>query len=146
MDIGRMFLKCFVAAWMVLFSGSLFSQGRFDQRSFDTGFERELSYNGQGTNERLLYNPWKLNLDYAIELKKNFRCSLLTLNNLARAAESINEHNNEALECVNSLLVKNEPSSEVKSDFEAITAQANGAVRWHPGKTANPLDDRKLWE
>jgi hypothetical protein len=128
-----MYLKYFLAAWMVLLAGGLFSQQRFENRSGSThSFEWRFLCEEQLVTESPIDNQWKLNLDYTtIELKRNFRCSFLTLNNLARAAESINEQDNQAFECLNSLLVKNQLDfKSLESGFEAITAQASGTVRW----------------
>ena len=129
-----MYFKFLTVVWMVLLSGSLFSQQRLENNTgSEPVTEWRLTYEEQQITESPEYNRWKLNLDYGIKLKKNFRCSFLTLSNLARAAECINEQDNEAFECLNSLLVKNEKAlAGIDSEFEAITAQANGIVRWQP--------------
>lgn len=60
------------------------------------------------------------------EQKKNFRCSFLTLNNLAKAAESIDD--TQAFDCLYNLLVWHE-NLQIRTDlFENMVAEADSAV------------------
>jgi hypothetical protein len=55
--------------------------------------------------------------------KRSFKCSFLTLNNLAMAAKSISDTDADALDCLHSLLVLNEYNAGFRSDlFRQITA------------------------
>jgi hypothetical protein len=59
--------------------------------------------------------------------KRSFKCSFLTLNNLAMAARSISD--TDALDCLHSLLVLNEYNAGVRSDyFRQITASASNSA------------------
>jgi hypothetical protein len=59
--------------------------------------------------------------------KRSFKCSFLTLNNLAMAARSVSD--TDALDCLHSLLVLNEYNAGVRSDlFRQITTMASNST------------------
>lgn len=59
--------------------------------------------------------------------RKNFRCSFLTLNNLAKAAESID--NTEAFDCLYNLLVLHQHNlDDRKNLFESLVAETQGTI------------------
>jgi hypothetical protein len=61
------------------------------------------------------------------ESRKIFRCSFLTLNNLAKATEAIN--NPEVLNCLYSLLVSASADQRLRTSyFEAITGEKDNAI------------------
>jgi hypothetical protein len=64
-------------------------------------------------------------LKFAVRTKRNFKCSFLTLNNLAMAAKSTDM---EALDCLHSLLVSNELNGTRSDYFNQITAEANNSA------------------
>jgi len=64
-------------------------------------------------------------LDFLKDYQENFRCSFLTLSNLAKAATYI--HNNEAFNCLNSLIVRNEQELDLKRRyFKKISEEIGG--------------------
>ena len=136
------FLRYFIAGLILFFSGSISAQPTQTLSGSEEIFEWRFLVNDDEPKVPC-YNKWKVDLSYSSDNKKNFRCSFLTLNNLARAAESINEPGNEAFDCLHTLLVKSTRDiSLIRGDFQALTGAASGSVMWR-GFGPNPTPNNK---